>query len=93
MSNVYILAYTTDYGFGFYNFKGTLDEGDVYLEIPSSGVKMLNVVVDGTATGVEAPVAAEAEEEEILYNTAGVRVDKNYKGIVINQKGEKRFQK
>ncbi len=92
-TGVYILAYTTAYGFGFYNFTGDLVAGDVYLAIPSSGVKMFNVVVDGTATGVEAPVAAEAEEEEILYNTAGVRVDKNYKGIVINQKGEKRFQK
>ncbi len=91
-SGVYILAYTDAYGFGFYNFTGTLDAGDVYLAIPLS-VKMLNVVVDGTATGVEVPEVTEAEEEEILYNTAGVRVDKNYKGIVINQKGEKRFQK
>lgn len=92
-SGVYILAYTDAYGFGFYNFTGTLDEGDVYLAIPFS-VKMLNVVVDGeTVTGVEAPEVTEAEEEEILYNTAGVRVGKDYKGIVINQKGEKRFQK
>jgi len=63
-----------------------------YLTVPASPVKMFNIV-DGTATGVEAPVAAEAEEEEILYNTAGVRVGKDYKGIVINQKGEKRLQK
>ena len=63
-----------------------------YLAAPASPVKMFNIV-DGTATGVEAPVAAEAEEEEILYNTAGVRVGKDYKGIVINQKGEKRLQK
>ena len=91
-SGVYILAYTTDYGFGFYNFTGTLDAGDVYLAIPSS-VKMFSVVVDGTVTGVEAPEVTEAEEEEILYNTSGVRVGKDYKGIVINQKGEKRLQK
>ena len=63
-----------------------------YLTVPTTSVKMFNIV-DGTATGVEAPEVTEAEEEEILYNTAGVRVGKDYKGIVINQKGEKRLQK
>ncbi len=59
-----------------------------------NNVKILNFVIgDGSATGIEAPEVTEAEEEEILYNTAGVRVGKDYKGIVINQKGEKRLQK
>ena len=65
-----------------------------YIQIDeSTPVKVLSFIVDGTATGVEAPEVTEAEEEEILYNTAGVRVGKDYKGIVINQKGEKRLQK
>ena len=59
-----------------------------------NNVKILNFVIgDGSATGIEAPEVTEAEEEKILYNTAGVRVGKDYKGIVINQKGEKRLQK
>ena len=69
--------------------------GQAALWLPSgiALVKVLNIV-DDTATGVEAPEVIEAEEEEeVLYNTAGVRVGKDYKGIVINQKGEKRLQK
>lgn len=93
-SNKYILAYTTDYGFGFYEYTGTLDAGDIYLDIPGGGgAKMLRVVVDGTATEVTAPEVVETEEPEILYNMAGQIVGKDYKGIVINQKGEKRFNK
>ncbi len=79
---------------GFYTLTaGTvIAAGKAYLQKPVSGVKAF-LPFDGTATGVEAPVAAEAEEEEILYNTAGVRVGKDYKGIVINQKGEKFLNK
>ena len=74
--------------------EGSVAAGKAFLKIAQdSNVKVFNIV-DGTATGVEAPEIAEAEEEEeILYNTAGVRVGKDYKGIVINQKGEKRLQK
>lgn len=75
--------------------KAAVKKGQTALWLPSgiALVKVLNIV-DDTATGVEAPEVIEAEEEEeVLYNTAGVRVGKDYKGIVINQKGEKRFQK
>ncbi len=72
----------------------TINPYRAYIQIDeSTPVKALSFIVDGTATGVEAPEVTEAEEEEILYNTAGVRVGKDYKGIVINQKGEKRLQK
>ncbi len=58
----------------------------------STGVKMFNIV-DGTATGVEAPEVAEAEEEEgVIYNTSGQVVTKDYKGIVIKN-GKKYYQK
>ena len=75
--------------------KAAVKKGQAALWLPSgiALVKVLNIV-DDTATGVEAPEVIEAEEEEeVLYNTAGVRVGKDYKGIVINQKGEKRLQK
>lgn len=75
----------------------TIPAGKAFLNTGAvgGGVKAFGIVfADETATGVEAPEVAEAEEEEeILYNTAGVRVGKDYKGIVINQKGEKRLQK
>ncbi len=73
----------------------TINPYRAYIQIAANdpSVKVLSFIVDGTATGVEAPEVTEAEEEEILYNTAGVRVGKDYKGIVINQKGEKRLQK
>ncbi len=95
-SNKYVLGYTSANGFGFYYYTAPLPAGYIYLDgaAPNPGVKVFSVVADGTATGVEAPEVTEAEEEEeILYNTAGVRVGKDYKGIVINQKGEKRLQK
>ena len=80
---------------GFYTLTAptAVAAGKAYLQKPVSSVKAF-LPFDGTATGVEAPEVTEAEEEEeILYNTAGVRVGKDYKGIVINQKGEKRLQK
>ena len=50
----------------------------------STPVKGLSIIiVDGTATGVEAPVAAETVEDGIYYNLNGQQVTKDYKGIVI----------
>lgn len=72
---------------------GSIAAGKAYLPITTSGAKSLKVVVNGEATGVEAPVVAENEEPEVLYNMAGIQVDKNFKGIVINQKGVKRFNR
>ena len=62
-----------------------------YLTVPS-GAKSLRIV-DGKVTEVIAPEVAETEEEEVLFNMAGIQVDKNFKGFVVNQKGEKRFNK
>ena len=47
----------------------------------------------GDASEVVAPEVAETEEDEVLYNMAGIQVDKNFKGFVINQKGVKRFNR
>lgn len=88
----YVLSENNIYSVGVPG--ATINPYRAYIQIDEgSSVKVLSFIVDGTATGVEAPEVTEAEEEEILYNTAGVRVGKDYKGIVINQKGEKRLQK
>ena len=57
-----------------------------------SSVKPLSFVVDGTATGVDSVEAVEAEEDGVLYNTAGQQVTEDYKGIVIKN-GKKYYQK
>ncbi|GEM_PF-7047058 len=62
----------------------TIPEGKAYLDTADPGVKALGIVFAGdTATGVEAPVAAEAVEDGIYYNLNGQQVTKDYKGIVI----------
>ena len=63
----------------------TIPEGKAYLDLSAgAGVKALGIVFAGdTATGVEAPVAAEAVEDGIYYNLNGQQVTKDYKGIVI----------
>lgn len=74
---------------------GSIPAGKAYFAVKlAAGAKALRVVYEGEATEVTAPEVAETEEEEeILFNMAGVQVDKSFKGFVINQKGEKRFNK
>ena len=91
-SNKYVLGYTAAKGFGFYYYTESLPAGYIYLDGTAPGVKMLNVIVDGTATGVEAPVAAEVEEDGVYYNLNGQVVTKDYKGIVIKN-GKKYLNK
>ena len=77
---------------GFYFANGqTVASNRAYLHILTTlapdaegGVKALRVVfADDTATGVEAPVAAETAENGVYYNLNGQQVTKDYKGIVI----------
>lgn len=71
----------------------TVDPYRAYIQLDeSTPVKALSFVVDGTATGVDAPVAAEAEEDGVIYNTSGQQVTEDYKGIVIKN-GKKYYQK
>ena len=58
-----------------------------------TGSKSIRIVVDDEATGVGAVQGEGFMVNEVLYNMAGIQVDENYKGIVINRKGEKRFNK
>lgn len=97
--NNYVFAYEngTFANPGFYQLteETTVPTGKAYLSsgvIPPSA-KANFLPFEGTASEVIAPEVEETEEEEVLYNMAGVRVDKNFKGFVINQKGVKRFNR
>ena len=71
----------------------TIPAGKAYLDANAVGVKVLNIIYsDETATGVDTPVVAEAEEDGVLYNTSGQQVTSDYKGIVIKN-GKKYFNK
>ena len=71
----------------------TVPTGKAYLQFNEEiSVKSLSFIDDGKATGVDAPVAAEAEEDGIYYNLNGQQVTKDYKGIVIVN-GKKFFNK
>ncbi len=68
--------------------------GKAYVEYDTTmGAKSLRVVIDGQASEVVAPEVADVEEEEVLFNMAGIQVAKNFNGFVINQKGVKRFNR
>ena len=71
----------------------TVAAGRAGLWLPGSFSSKALRIVDGGTTEVTAPAIVETEEPEVLYNMAGQIVGKDYKGIVINQKGEKRLQK
>ena len=71
----------------------TVPTGKAYLQFDEViSVKSLSFIDDGKVTGVDAPVAVEAEEDGVYYNTAGQQVTKDYKGIVIKN-GKKYLNK
>ena len=73
----------------------TLKGTRAYIQPKSVGVKVLNFIIgDEIVTGVDSVEDAEAKAEEdgILYNTAGQVVTEDYKGIVIKN-GKKYYQK
>ena len=80
INGAYILAYKNGEGngFGFWQYTGSLDAGDIYLTAGSNAKNR-----DGDATAIEAIEAANADDDTPLYNLAGQRVGKGYKGIVI----------
>ena len=62
----------------------TVAKGKAYLQFDEVISLVKAFMIDGTATGVEAPVAAEAAVEDgVYYNLNGQQVTKDYKGIVI----------
>ena len=70
----------------------TLKGTRAFIAPKTASAKILDFVIDGQASDVDAPEVVETEEPEVLFNMAGIQVDKNFKGVVINQKGEKRLQ-
>lgn len=92
IDGAYILAYKNP-NFGFFQYTGSLDAGDIYLTAPASSAKgRLIITIDGEATGIEAVETVEADDNAPAYNVAGQPVTKDYKGIVIKN-GKKYLQK
>lgn len=90
-SNVFILAYTSNNGLGFYKYTSPLDAGDVYLNIPATTKSRLEIVIDDEVTGI-GNIAVENISNGALFNVAGQRVDANYKGVIIKN-GKKYYNK
>ena len=81
-------------GVGFYLWEGkAIGANKAYLTLPSSfGAKAFIFQFDDDPTGIESLTPALSEGEGAAYNLNGVRVDDNYKGIVIKN-GKKIYQK
>ncbi len=95
----YVFAYEngtfTNPGFYVLDAATVVPAGKAYLSsaaVPAGAKAFFIPFEGGTATAIEAPAAAEAAEDGVLYNTAGQQVGKDYKGIVIKN-GKKYFQK
>lgn len=56
--------------------------GKAYMAV-TSGAKKLNIVFEGTVTGIDSVEAANADADAPAYNLAGQRVGKSYKGVVV----------
>lgn len=77
--------------FGFYWQKGTNGKSvnnaahKAFLRVPaSSGAKFLSFTFGEETTGINGIIASDAEQDDTaLYNLAGQRVAKGYKGLVI----------
>ena len=79
-------------GVGFYLWDGkSIGANKAYLELSASSVKALAFEFEET-TSIHGLTPALSEGEGAIYNLNGVRVDENYKGIVIKN-GKKVLQK
>ena len=85
--NTYALSKSKEYGVGFYycNYEGwTIAAHKAFLTLGSSAAKsIIFQFEDGETTGIESLTPALSEGEGAIYNLNGMRVDENYKGIVI----------
>lgn len=89
ISNVYILAYITDGGLGFYKYTDELSKGQVYVDVASSEANVrLSIDSDEEETAIS-DVITENAEDGVTYNLAGQPVGPDYKGVVI--KNGKKF--
>ena len=79
--------YSAKTGLGFYwgaenGAAFTSKAGLAYLAIPKSSSAKSGFAFDGSTTGVKA-IEDKTKSNDITYNLAGMRVNANYKGIVI----------
>lgn len=85
-SNVYALSYGQN-GVGFYKWTGKdIAANKAYL-IYTASAKALSFEFNGEPSGIES-ISDNANINASMYNLKGMKVDKNYKGIVVN-KGKK----
>ena len=94
-ANTYALSSSKEYGVGFYysNYEGwTIDAHKAYLTLSDSPAKSIIFQFEDEPTGIESLTPALSEGEGAVYNLNGMRVDDNYKGIVIKN-GKKFYQK
>lgn len=85
-SDVYALSYGQN-GVGFYKWEGKdIGANKAYL-VYSASAKALMFEFEGEPSGIES-ISDNANINASMYNLKGMKVDKNYKGIVVN-KGKK----
>jgi hypothetical protein len=91
-STIYVLNKGTQ-GVGFYLLKAgnKLSAGKCYLKIESSNGAKSFIALDGSTTGISS-LTTDATESNTLYNLAGQRVSKGYKGVIIRN-GKKYINK
>lgn len=86
----YKLAYdniSTKTGLGFYwgaknGGEFTSKSGLAYLAVPKTASAKTGFAFDNSTSGIES-AATETSKNDVMYNLAGMRVNNNYKGIVI----------
>ena len=81
----YVLYKDATHDVGFYKWSGTLDEGKVYLPADAVGEARSFIGFDDATTGINAldNLTNSQLDNAPMYNLAGQRVNKNYKGVVI----------
>ena len=91
-ANDYALSHGSN-GVGFYLWSGkNIGANKAYLELPASSVKAFTFEFE-EATGIHnSQFIIHNSENDEMYNLNGVRVDENYKGIVIKN-GKKVYQR
>ncbi|MDO4822901.1 MAG: hypothetical protein Q4A08_01865 [Bacteroidales bacterium] len=91
-ANDYALSHGSN-GVGFYLWSGkNIGANKAYLELPASSVKAFTFEFE-EATGIHnSQFIIHNSENAAMYNLNGVRVDENYKGIVIKN-GKKVYQR
>lgn len=90
-SGLYILAYTTADGLGFFKYTDALTPGQVYVDVPAEAKGRLMIDEEDEAMAIS-ELAFDEEEDGVAYNLAGQPVGDDYKGIVIKN-GKKYIQK